>query len=84
MKKVIRVITVLAIVASFSSSAYAKTNGWDFLNTLFTGKGLDPNCTSINASPAQIFATKTNTDNFDLTTTNKDGSSSTMSFTTNE
>ena len=82
MKKVIRVITVLAIVASFSSSAYAANkNGWDFLTTLFTGEGLDPNCTSINASPAQIFATKNKTTNFSSITTNKDGSSSTTTFT---
>lgn len=84
MKKAIKVITILAIVASFSSTAYAKGEGWNFLNTFFSGKGLDPNCTSINASPAQIFATKTNTDNFSLTNTNKDGSNSVMSFTTNQ
>ncbi len=90
MKKVIRVITVLAIVGSFSSAVYAQTtttNGWDFLNTLFTGKGLNQNCTSINASPAQIFATKNNAaDTFNFTTENRDGSKTIMSFTssTNE
>ena len=79
MKKVIRVITVLAIVASFSSSAYAANkNGWDFLTTLFTGEGLDPNCTSINASPAQIFATKTTGQG--LSITDKDGTE--IKFTT--
>ena len=50
MKKVLTVIAVLAVVAGFSSTAYAKgTNGWDFLNTFFTGKGLKQNCTTINA-----------------------------------
>ncbi len=82
MKKVIRVITVLAIVASFSSSAYAKTNGWDFLNTLFTGKGLNQNCTSINASPAQIMATKGNVSG--MTITDKNGDKRTYTTTTNE
>ncbi len=52
MKKVLTVIAVLAIVASFSSTAYAtegKASGfWNFMTTFMTGKGLDPNCTSIN------------------------------------
>ncbi|HOW16663.1 MAG TPA: hypothetical protein PK443_03020 [bacterium] len=81
MKKAIKVITILAIVASFSSTAYAKGEGWTFLNTFFSGKGLDPNCTSINASPAQIFATKTNADNFTVKDAN---SNEIMSFTTNQ
>lgn len=80
MKKIIRVITVLAIVASFSSSAYAKTNGWDFLMAFGTGKGLNQNCTSINASPAQIMATKGNVNG--MVITDKEGNQYT--YTTNQ
>ena len=46
-----------------------------------TGKGLDQNCTSINASPAQIMATKGNVSG--MTITDKNGDKITYT-TTNE
>ncbi len=61
MKKVLLVIIAVVVTAFMSSTAEAKkTNGWDFLNTFFTGKGLDPDCYVVNSRDGYQDATVIN------------------------
>ncbi len=90
MKKAIKVITLILIVGLMSAPAMAQLagsgggsgngKGWDFFKTFFTGNSLNPNCTSINASPAQIMATKGNVNG--MVITDKEGNQYT--YTTNQ
>jgi len=51
MKRVLLTISVLVMIATVSVSAHAKASGfWHFMETFFTGKGLDSNCADINSS----------------------------------
>lgn len=50
MKKVLLTIIAIAATASISSTAHAKgSEFWSFMNTFFSGKGLDPECTVVNS-----------------------------------